>query len=166
MANEKTDSRRVFRAKRGDVPIAILGILAEQGSATGYRLAKLIREKSDEIWTPSAGSIYPVLENLMWEKLIVNAATGFQLTSTGHQKARVNKKVYDELWNFDGQEKLLVTHIPENLGPIHEAFAKLERAVKIIRGLSSDLTAEQRIAAVKVLKQTEKSIYTIIAREQ
>src|ERR1700709_1004578 len=48
------------RARRGDVRAAVLALLADR-PMHGYEMIKEIEERSEGAWTPSAGSIYPVL---------------------------------------------------------------------------------------------------------
>src|SRR3954469_17480091 len=62
-------SRGGPRARRGDVRAAVLALLAER-SMHGYEMIKEIEERTQGAWTPSAGSIYPMLQMLEEEGLI------------------------------------------------------------------------------------------------
>ena len=57
------------RARRGDVRAAVLALLADR-PMHGYEMIKEIEERSEGAWTPSAGSIYPMLQMLEDEGLI------------------------------------------------------------------------------------------------
>src|ERR1700743_1131146 len=57
------------RARRGDVRAAVLALLAER-PMHGYEMIKEIEERSEGAWTPSAGSIYPMVQLLEDEGLI------------------------------------------------------------------------------------------------
>jgi len=57
------------RGRKGDVRNAILALLAEQ-PMNGYQLIGAINERSQGLWSPSAGSIYPALGLLTDEGLI------------------------------------------------------------------------------------------------
>jgi DNA-binding PadR family transcriptional regulator len=66
---------------------AILSLLAEE-PATGYGLIRTIAERTDGTWTPSPGSVYPTLQQLVDEGLIEGTPdeTGrveYRLTGTG-----------------------------------------------------------------------------------
>src|SRR6201999_2854926 len=61
--------RRGPRARRGDVRAAVLALLADR-PMHGYEMIKEIEERSEGAWTPSAGSIYPMLQLLEDEGLI------------------------------------------------------------------------------------------------
>src|SRR5262245_59971951 len=58
------------RGKRGDVRAAILKLLAER-PMHGYEMIQEIAERSHNLWRPSPGSVYPTLQLLVDEGLIV-----------------------------------------------------------------------------------------------
>ncbi|MFD6097746.1 PadR family transcriptional regulator [Nocardiopsis flavescens] len=58
------------RARRGDVRTGILMLLAEE-PRSGYEIIREGRERSGGAWRPSPGSIYPMLQQLEDEGLIV-----------------------------------------------------------------------------------------------
>lgn len=75
------------RARRGDVRAAILSLLAE-APASGYALITGIEERSGGRWRPSPGSVYPTLQQLVDEHLIVGSSadgrtTEYSLTEAG-----------------------------------------------------------------------------------
>ena len=74
------------RKRRGDVRIAILALLGEKPS-NGYGLIKEITDRSGGTWSPSPGSVYPTLQQLVDEELIEATGEGkrteFQLTASG-----------------------------------------------------------------------------------
>ena len=57
------------KARRGDIRAAILGVLAEQ-SMNGYQIIQEIATRSNGVWKPSPGSIYPTLQQLEDEGLV------------------------------------------------------------------------------------------------
>jgi DNA-binding PadR family transcriptional regulator len=57
------------RARRGDVRAAALALLAEE-PMNGYQIIQAIGERSDGVWRPSPGSVYPALQQLEDEGLI------------------------------------------------------------------------------------------------
>ena len=63
------------RASRGDVRSAILSLLSEAPS-NGYGLIKAIAERTNGVWRPSPGSVYPTLQQLVDEELIVSRGDG------------------------------------------------------------------------------------------
>src|SRR4051794_24787319 len=59
------------RSRRGDVRAAILALLAEQ-PRHGYEIIREIGERSGGFWRPSPGSVYPTLQLLADEGLVVS----------------------------------------------------------------------------------------------
>src|SRR5436305_9890415 len=79
------------RGRRGDVRAAILVLLAER-PMHGYEIIQEVAERSQDLWKPSPGSVYPTLQLLVDEGLIVGTETEgskklFALTDTGREAA-------------------------------------------------------------------------------
>src|SRR5581483_9137759 len=76
------------RARRGDVRLALLRLLAEQ-PRNGYQLMQAIEERSEGLWRPSPGSVYPTLSQLEDEGLVrsveADGARVFEITDTGRE---------------------------------------------------------------------------------
>src|SRR5262245_13529313 len=74
------------RARRGDVRAAALLLLAE-GPLNGYQIMQEIERRSDGIWRPSPGSVYPALAQLEDEGLVRTEEVGdrraYVLTDAG-----------------------------------------------------------------------------------
>src|SRR5690349_10851314 len=51
------------RAKRGDVRLGILALLAEK-AMNGYQIMQEFEQRSQGAWRPSSGSVYPALSQL------------------------------------------------------------------------------------------------------
>src|SRR5512144_962499 len=84
------------RARRGDVRLALLRLLAEE-PRNGYQLMQAIEQRSEGLWRPSPGSVYPTLAQLEDEGLIRSAesdgARRFELIDAGreHLDARADE---------------------------------------------------------------------------
>jgi len=59
-----------MQAKRGDMKPIILGVLREQ-SMHGYEIIRYLEERSHGMWRPSPGSVYPTLQLLEEEDLVI-----------------------------------------------------------------------------------------------
>src|SRR6202035_4023050 len=76
------------RARRGDIRTASLLLLAEE-PRNGYQIMQEVQERSDGVWRPSPGSVYPALQQLEDEGLIRSSESGggtgkvFELTEAG-----------------------------------------------------------------------------------
>ena len=77
--------------RRGDVRTAILALLAEQ-PMHGYQIIGQLGERSGGMWRPSAGSVYPTLQQLENEGLVKGEEKEgrkvYALTEDGKSAAR------------------------------------------------------------------------------
>ncbi len=75
------------RARRGEVRNGVLALLAE-GPKHGYQIIQELGERSGGAWTPSPGSVYPILHRLQGAGVVdaedfEDGRRVFTLTSTG-----------------------------------------------------------------------------------
>ena len=59
-----------MKRRRGFVQLAILHLLQEQ-SMHGYQIMKALEERSDGLYNASAGTVYPALQELLENEMIV-----------------------------------------------------------------------------------------------
>ena len=59
------------RARRGDIQIAVLALL-DESPMHGYQIIQELAERSGGAWTPSPGSVYPTLQMLEDQGLVVS----------------------------------------------------------------------------------------------
>ncbi|PJJ70906.1 DNA-binding PadR family transcriptional regulator [Diaminobutyricimonas aerilata] len=144
------------RAGRGDVRSAILSLLAD-GPSNGYGLIKAIAEKTAGAWRPSPGSVYPTLQQLVDEELIVSSGDGrrtqFDLTEAGRAYVEENKEQLDRAWQA-------VAGATEEDAEFHASVGKLMGVVQQFRFAA---TPEQRAAATEKLDETRRALYLILA---
>ena len=142
------------RKRRGDARLAILSLLGEEPS-NGYNLIKLIGEKSGSTWTPSPGSVYPTLQQLVDEELIEAVGEGrrteFQLTPAGTAYVADHAEELERVWAS------VTEHADAGL---HESVAKLMGVIHQFRFAATD---EQRAKAVTQLDDTRRALYGILA---
>ena len=90
------------RGRRGDVRAAILTLLVER-PMHGYEMIQEINERSQQLWKPSPGSVYPTLQLLVDEGLIVSTESDgskklFELTDDGKAAAeKIETAPWDEI---------------------------------------------------------------------
>src|SRR5947209_16030758 len=74
------------KARRGDIRTAALLLLGEE-PRNGYQIMQEVEERSDGVWRPSPGSVYPALQQLEDEGLIrseeLDGRKAFALTDPG-----------------------------------------------------------------------------------
>jgi DNA-binding PadR family transcriptional regulator len=146
------------RARRGDVRLALLRLLAEQ-PANGYQLMQTIEERSGGRWRPSPGSVYPTLSQLEDEGLIRSAeADGsrrFEITDAGreHLETRAGEP---EPWKpADEEGENAITE----LAPLVIQIGKAAWQVATVGDTA------QRARAIEVLAETRRALYRILAED-
>lgn len=147
----------VQRARRGDVRAGILRLLLEQ-PMHGYQVIQELTERSGGTWTPSAGSVYPALQLLADEGLVIAEEVGgkkvFRLTEAGLVAAGEAAE-QPAPWAESAQQW------PASNG-YHEAVGKLMRAVFQVGKAGS---ADQVKAGVEVLNDARKRLYAILSED-
>lgn len=90
---------RFFEA--GEVRLAILSLLSE-GPRHGYDLMKELESRSGGTYKVSAGTMYPTLQQLEDEGLIVSEQKDgrrvYQITAIGRAELDREKETVDEIW--------------------------------------------------------------------
>lgn len=144
------------RARRGDVRAAVLALLAER-PMHGYEMIAQLEERTDGLWRPSPGSVYPTLQLLEDEGLVRAEADGerrrYSLTEEGRaEAARVLEA--GAPWSRVGDEAG-----GEAARALREAAFTTMAAVRQVAFVGGE--AEQR-AAAEVLEQTRQRLYRLL----
>jgi DNA-binding PadR family transcriptional regulator len=146
------------RVRRGDVRAALLSLLSE-GPKNGYQMIQDIEERSRGVWRPSPGSVYPALQQLEDEGLVSSDESGgsrlYQLTEQGREQA---------VRHLDGEPpwEEVARSVPEDRHELRLLWAQLNEAVVHLVRTAND---EQVAHAKKLLKQTRKSVFQILAED-
>ncbi|MFD6324974.1 PadR family transcriptional regulator [Streptomyces sp. NPDC058442] len=143
------------RARRGDVRASILALLKER-PMHGYEMIQEIAERSGGAWKPSPGSVYPNLQLLEDEGLIVSESEGgkklFALTDTGRTAAEEGPEApWEEAsrgvdWEALGEIRQAGFGLMEAFGQVWKTGSK-----------------EQREKALTVINEARKKLYLILA---
>jgi DNA-binding PadR family transcriptional regulator len=142
------------RARRGDVRSAILGLLAE-GPSNGYGLIKAIADRTEGAWTPSPGSVYPTLAQLVDEGLVSQAAGprgAYSLTDTGREYVEEHRPEIDAAFRSADDRRGDGDALVKSLG-------KLAGAVAQFRG---GVSPEQRARATEKVDELRRELYKIL----
>jgi DNA-binding PadR family transcriptional regulator len=148
------------RAKRGDVRAAALALLAEE-PMNGYQIIQAIGERSDGVWRPSPGSVYPALQQLEDEGLIrAEAAEGgrraYQLTDEGRAYAEAHPDELRAPWDvFAGAMGDTTREMRSLIGQV---------AMAAYQVLSAG-TESQATQARQLLTDTRKALYRLLAAD-
>lgn len=146
------------RARRGDVRTAVLRLLAEQ-PMHGYQIINELAERSGGAWNPSAGSVYPTLQMLADEGLVVSEA------SSGKKVYSLTDAGIEAVAHLAGQKAPWDEAADSRLGSAggmgyHRAAGQLAQAVFQV-GRSG--TKQQLEAAIQLLDETRKKLYALLA---
>lgn len=147
---------RHHRARRGDVRMAALHLLAEQ-PRNGYQLIQELGERTGGLWKPSAGAIYPALSALEDEGLIAPTGEGkvFALTDAGRQAVEQNPTKPWEAFTAQGQQ-----FQASGQGALWQEFGQLADA---LRAVSTSATADQLDQATQKLGQLRRDLFALLA---
>jgi DNA-binding PadR family transcriptional regulator len=144
------------RAGKGDVRSVILSLLGE-GPSNGYGLIKAIAERTGGTWRPSPGSVYPTLQQLVDEELIVAKGDGrrteFELTEAGTAYLAEHADEIKKAWDATPGRS-------ENDTAFFESVGKLMGVVQQFRMAATDA---QRTAAAEKLDEARRALYLILA---
>jgi len=145
------------RAKRGDIRSAILTLLAEE-PRNGYQIMQELEERSEGLWRPSPGSVYPALQQLEDEGLIRSEeADGrrlYHLTDAG--RAYVDERPDDQPAPWET--------FTDTVSDQHGETAAVMRDVGMAFVQVLHAGSEAQVAeAGKVLAETRRSLYRILA---
>ena len=145
------------RARRGDVRAALL-LLIEGGAQNGYQLIQEIERRTDGVWKPSPGSVYPALQQLEDEGLVhaveFEGKRAYELTDDGRAYVDGNR---------------------EELGdPFAAATGGVDEGLMDMRGLMFQVgAAAMQVAAAghteeakRILGETRRALYKILAEDE
>ena len=145
------------RGRRGDVRAAILSLLAER-PMHGYEMIQEIAARSQDLWRPSPGSVYPTLQLLVDEGLIVGSETAgskrlFELTEAGRAAAeKVETPPWDEI--TEGADPAHI-NLRTATGQLFGAVAQSAHAA----------TPEQQQRIIDIVNNARREIYTILGED-
>lgn len=145
------------RGKRGDVRAAILTLLAER-PMHGYEMTQEIATRSNDLWKPSPGSVYPTLQLLVDEGLIVpteseGSKKTFELTDEGRAAA---EKVETAPWDA------ITEDADPNAVNLRAALGQLFGAVAQAVHTTGD---EQQQRILEIVNNARREVYQILGEE-
>jgi DNA-binding PadR family transcriptional regulator len=143
--------------RRGDVRSALLIALLD-GPAHGYELIQLLETKTEGRWRPSPGSVYPSLQLLTDEGLVVpvdrEGKRAYELTDEGRRVAEEHVASRGYPWDAldDGPS--------QQRADLRVAIRDLHLAVKQVAVTG---TAETMERATGIVTAARKELYRLLA---
>jgi len=146
------------RARRGDVRAAALALLAEE-PMNGYQIIQAIGERSDGVWRPSPGSVYPALQQLEDEGLIrAEAGDGgrraYQLTDEGRAYAEAHPDELRAPWD------IVAGAVGDSAIEMRNLIGQVAMAAYQVLSAGTEGQVSQ---AREVLTDTRKALYRLLA---
>ncbi|WP_336205809.1 PadR family transcriptional regulator [Nonomuraea sp. LPB2021202275-12-8] len=148
---------RPRKAKRGDVRAAILALLAEE-PRNGYQIIQEIAERSEGGWKPSPGAVYPALQQLTDEGLVVadesEGRKSFRLTDAGRAYIEAHADEVSAPWDE------MRPDIDDNTADLWDIARQSAFAMMQVLQTGSDAQIRE---ARKTLVETRRRLYQILA---
>jgi DNA-binding PadR family transcriptional regulator len=148
------------KARRGDVRAAALLLLADS-PANGYQLMQEIESRSEGMWRPSPGSIYPVLQQLEDEGLVrphgPEGRRVFELTDEGRSHVREHAEEFGEPWST----------VADSVGGNAADFRGLLGQVAMAASQVMRAGSQRQVSdAQAVLADARRRLYRILAEDE
>jgi DNA-binding PadR family transcriptional regulator len=148
------------RARRGDVRAAALALLAEE-PMNGYQIIQAIAERSDGVWRPSPGSVYPALQQLEDEGLIRAEATdggrrAYQLTDEGRSYVEAHPDEVRAPWD------VMAGAVGDTAIEMRNLIGQVAMAAFQVVSAGTEGQISQ---ARQVLTDTRKALYRLLAAD-
>jgi DNA-binding PadR family transcriptional regulator len=148
------------RARRGDIRAGILALLAEE-PMHGYQIIQELESRSGGLWRPSPGSVYPTLQLLEDEGLVVReegeGKRVFALTEEGRAKTA---ELLERMGRHPWEEA--------SAGADHPAFRLREAAFQVGAAAmqAAHAGSEQQVEkTVEILTDARRRIYALLAED-
>jgi DNA-binding PadR family transcriptional regulator len=146
-----------MRARRGDIREAVLRLLSER-PMHGYQIIQELSARSGGSWSPSAGSVYPTLQMLADEGLILGQESGgkkvFSLTESGTAAVAATAD-QPAPWEEVAQGGIGVQGYREAIG----------KFMPVVFQIGKNGTPDQTAAAIEILNDARKKLYAILAED-
>jgi DNA-binding PadR family transcriptional regulator len=145
------------KARRGDIRTAALLLLAEE-PRNGYQIMQEVQERSEGVWRPSPGSVYPALQQLEDEGLIRSQETDgrklFALTEAGQALVQERGDDQPAPWEqMSGDVSDVTFELAKLIREVCSAF------VQVMRTGSESQMAKAR----EVLVAARRDLYQVLA---
>ena len=147
------------RARRGDVRAALLVLLAEE-PRNGYQLMQEIEQRSEGVWRPSPGSVYPALQQLEDEGLVrVEEGEGrkaYALTDEGRAHVEARGDELGAPWDA----------VKGDMGQgAWDLMGEMRQIGMALFQLTHSGSETQQAEAKQVLADTRRALYRILAED-
>jgi DNA-binding PadR family transcriptional regulator len=142
--------------RHGEVRAALL-LALQDGPAHGYELGQRLERASGGAWRPSPGSIYPTLQMLADEELVIasdrDGKRVYELNRRGHAELKERAE------RGEGSPWQAASDAPSS--ELKEAVHALKSAAKQIAAVG---TADQVARATAIVVEARRQVYELLAK--
>jgi len=147
------------RARRGDIRAAILALLAEE-PRNGYQIIQELEQRSDGIWRPSPGAVYPALSQLEDEGLVrtieVDGRRAFELSDAGRAAASAREGERAP-WETVGDS------VADGVTELRDLAFQLGAALMQVAHSGSE---ENLARAREIVSEARRSVYRLLSEDE
>jgi len=144
--------------RRGDIRTALFAFLLER-PGHGYEVMQYVQAKTNGLWRPSAGSIYPALQQLEDEGLVRSGEQDgrrvYALTPAGKREAKARVAERGLPWEHLDEE-------PPEVANMRRAVTELGSAATEVLKLGGQPKIDR---AVELVRNTRKALYRLLAED-
>jgi DNA-binding PadR family transcriptional regulator len=136
-------------------------LLLAEGPLNGYQIMQEIEKRSDGVWRPSPGSVYPALAQLEDEGLVrteeVADRRSYALTDAGRAYIEERRGELDAPW------EQMTDSVGDDVGALFGEMRRLGMAVGQIGHLGD---ADEVTKARAILADARRAVYALLQRDE
>jgi DNA-binding PadR family transcriptional regulator len=136
-------------------------LLLNEGPLNGYQIMQEIEQRSEGVWRPSPGSVYPALAQLEDEGLVraeqVGERRSFVLTDAGRAYVDEHRAELGAPW------EQMTGAVDDSVGAMFREMRRVGMAAGQIGNLGG---ADQVDKARGILAQARRSLYSLLAEDE
>jgi DNA-binding PadR family transcriptional regulator len=136
-------------------------LLLAEGPLNGYQIMQEIEKRSNGLWRPSPGSVYPALAQLEDEGLVsteeLNGRRTYVLTDAGRAWVDARRGELAAPWEE------MTRSVDDDAGSLFREMRRLGMAVGQISHLG---TAAEVARARDIIAEARRALYSVLAEEE
>jgi DNA-binding PadR family transcriptional regulator len=136
-------------------------LLLAEGPLNGYQIMQEIEKRSDGVWRPSPGSVYPALAQLEDEGMVrtqeIDDRRTYVLTDAGRAHVDERRGELEAPW------EQMTGSVDDDVGALFREMRRLGMAAAQIGHLG---TADHIARARKLLAEARRALYAMLAEQE
>lgn len=154
-----------FRAKPGQVPLAILGIVTAGTPLTAGEIQREIHRRSEGIWPITLSTVHKALETLIYERVVQELTSHthystprqvFTLTASGANRVKAIARKIDAFWDIFKVES------PSKSFGQEGVEGELDKFIKTVDFILEQKPQLENKLATQTLPTMTQNLYTLL----